>query len=106
MGCTVIDYDPESKSLEVKTETGKQFCVFPFTEKVEGSIGTSITYHPVRLGYAKTVQRLQGQTLDHVTFWPDACGCKAAGYVALSRVRTDKDYLIGGAVVPCMFMPA
>ena len=103
---TVEDFDDESRALEVKTETGKTIIVHPITERVEGSAGRSLTYYPVRLGYASTVQRLQGQTLDHITFWPDACGCKAAGYVALSRVRTDKDYLIGGPVMPCMFVPA
>ena len=34
---------------------------------------------------------------DSVTFWPDREGCPAAGYVALSRVRKDADYLLGGA---------
>ena len=61
---------------------------------------------PVRLGYAGTVQRIQGMTLEHVTLWLDRAGCRAAGYVALSRVQYDKDYLIAGLVAPRHFVPA
>ena len=33
-------------------------------------------------------------------------GCKAAGYVAMARVRHDRDYLIAGRVTPHHFVPA
>ena len=47
------------------------------------------------LGYADTVHKFQGAELPHVAFWFDRAGGTAAGYVALSRARKDKDYLLG-----------
>ena len=32
--------------------------------------------------------------LDHITMWLDVPGCRAAAYVALSRVQYDTDYLM------------
>ena len=43
--------------------------------------------------------------MDHITIWPDAYGCRAAGYVALSRVRNDEDYLLAGTLTPSKFVP-
>ena len=60
----------------------------------------------MRLGYASTIQRVQGMTLDHITIWLDRAGCRAAAYVAMSRVREDKDYLIAGRVYQRCFVPA
>ena len=65
-----------------------------------------MTRFPVRVGYAGTVQRIQGMTLDHVTLYLDRAGCRAAAYVALSRVAYDADYLIAGQVSPKHFRPA
>ena len=50
--------------------------------------------------------KIQGQTLEHVTLWLDRPFCRAAGYVALSRVRCDEDYLVAGDVTPQHFIPA
>ena len=61
---------------------------------------------PVRLGYASTVPKVQGMTLPHVTLWLDHPGCRAAAYVAMSRVQKDEDYLIAGLVSPKHFVPA
>ena len=79
------------------------FAVPSIREKVNGH---NVDHFPVRGGYASTVPKVQGQTLKHLTFWPDVPGCPAAGYVALSRVRRDEDYLIGGRVRPSHFRPA
>ena len=38
--------------------------------------------------------------LAHITIWLDLKRFKAAGYVALSRVRRDSDYLLGGRLEP------
>ena len=62
----------------------------------DGVLAGRVTCYPVCLGYADTVHKFQGAELDHVTFWPDRPGCPAAGYVALSSVRKDSDYLLGG----------
>ena len=96
MACVVEAYDARSGCLEVVTRTGARLAVSAIHEHVEG-LGR-VKYYPIRLGYASTVRRIQGQTLEHATIWLDVAGCKAAGYVALSRVRRDGDYLIAGAV--------
>ena len=38
--------------------------------------------------------------------WIDKISCRAAGYVMLSRVAYDADYLIAGRVCPASFTPA
>ena len=38
--------------------------------------------------------------------WIDKPGCRAAGYVMLSRVAYDADYLIAGRVRAASFTPA
>ena len=103
MSVTVESYHEESGCLQVMTKTGKMLAIPCIREKVEGHY---IDYFPIRVGYASTIQKLQGQTLDHVTIWLDRPGCKAAGYVAMARVRTDADYLIAGKVTPWHFVPA
>ena len=97
-------YNAEAKCLDVITRTQVRLAVHLHTEYVENH--GRVTCFPIRVGYASTVQKAQGSTLDHVTIWLDAPGCRAAAYVALSRVRTDDDYLIAGAVQPGHFAPA
>ena len=104
MSAVVLAYDRRSRALEVRTETGKRLAVYPHTDNIEKC--GRVTCYPVRLGYASTVQKIQGATLDHVTIYLDRAGCKAAAYVALSRVKTDADYLIAGRVTPKHFVPA
>jgi hypothetical protein len=95
--------DFEAGCLRVKTMTGKVLSVWRVTDKV----GTfKVSCFPVRVGYAGTIQRLQGMTLPHVTVYLDRPGCRAAAYVAMSRVQYDSDYLIAGAVHPRHFVPA
>ena len=49
---------------------------------------------------------MQGATLPHVTIYLDSRMKPAAAYVAMSRVRKDEDYLIGGRVTRDHFIPA
>ena len=103
MACEVLDYDSRGGCLTVRTATGKVLAVSVLRERV----GTyDVDFFPARLGYASTVQKVQGQTLPHITLWLDRSHCRAAGYVALSRVRRDEDYLIAGKVRPHHFTPA
>ena len=104
MAAVVEDYDEGSGCLEVITESGKRLSVYRSTDEVEGH--GRVASFPVRAGYACTIQKIQGATLPHITLWLDVPGCRAAGYVALSRVEFDKDYLIGGKVCPRHFVPA
>ena len=103
MQATVEDFDAGSRCLRVLTASGKRLSVFPVTETV-GKY--KVTFYPLRIGYAGTVQRIQGMTLEHVTVYLDAPGCRAAAYVALSRVEYDHQYLIAGDVHPRHFVPA
>ena len=104
MVCTVEGYDAARHSVIAKTSTGRILAVCPVTDD-DVPKGRCV-YYPLRLGYASTVHKYQGAELDHVTFWPDRPASPAAGYVALSRVRRDSDYLIGGVVSCCHFAPA
>ena len=62
------------------TKTRKRLHLI--TEDVEGH--GRVTYFPVRLGSACTVQKVQGVTLDHISIWLDVPGCRAEAYVTLS----------------------
>ena len=103
MGAVVEAYDAASGCLTVETNTGKRLAICRIRERVGRR---DVGFYPVRLGYASTVQKVQGQTLEHVTLWLDRACCRATGYVALSRVRRDEDYLIAGNVTPLHFIPA
>ena len=61
--------------------------------------------HPLLLGYADTMDKYQGAE-PHVTVWLDRPMCPAAGYVALSLVKYDRDYLIDVVVTVDDFVPA
>ena len=98
MEATVQSLDPASGCLRVTTATGKDLALFPLTEDMED--GGCITCYPARPGYASTIHKLQGAELAHVTIWLDVKHFKAGGYVALSRVQRDTDYLLGGLLEP------
>ena len=104
MSATVEAYDAKSQCLQVLTITGKRLAVHPYTDDVPQC--GRVTCFPVRAGYAGTMQRVQGMTLEHVTLYLDRAGCRAAAYVGMSRVQYDKDYLIAGPVTVRHFVPA
>ena len=79
----------------VRAATGKPIMVYPWTDP-----STKHVYYPLRSGYASTLHKVQGATLPHVTFWLDVPNVEAAGCVAMSRVKYDKDWrFIGNASV-------
>ena len=63
MGAVVEHFNDSAKCLEVTTDTGKRLSVFRYTETIEGKRGR-VTSFPVRVGYATTIQKVQGATLD------------------------------------------
>lgn len=71
-----------------KTPEGK-----PVTKKVQI---LDIQYMPLRLAYAITVHKSQGQTLDGVIADLSKCFTPGLGYVALSRVSSLDDLIIEG----------
>ena len=106
MPAVIDSYDPRSQCLVVKTKLGTTLALYRVTEEVEGRGNCRVASFPVRVGYATTIQKIQGATLPHITVWLDRPGCKAAAYVAMSRVEHDGDYLIAGKVGVKHFVPA
>ena len=104
MECIVENYDPESRCVHVVTQSGRHLAVYPMTDYVPEC--GYVTAYPLRPGYACTIHKLQGAELQHITVWLDIKQAKAAGYVALSRVQRDADYLLGGVVKRRHFVPA
>ena len=107
-GMTAEVVDVQQHCVVVRTRVGNIVTVFPYTDdefEVNGE-QCRVTYLPLRLGYAVTLQKVQGATLDHVTIWLDVANVEAAGYVALSRVQRDADWRFIGHVTPHHFTPA
>ena len=100
MAATVMGM--KKSSVVVQTKTGQVLTVFPFRDEDTGGLPCL----PLRLGYATTLQKIQGATLDHATIWLDVANIEAAGYVALSRVRRDADWRFIGHLTPHHFTPA
>jgi hypothetical protein len=75
-------------------QTGKAFYSWSEGKWVVGEI----TYFPLRLGYATTVHKSQGLTLDHVQIdcRDDFFGAPNMAYVALSRCRRPEGLRIVG----------
>ncbi|CAK0798079.1 unnamed protein product, partial [Prorocentrum cordatum] len=84
----------------VKTTTGHMVKVPPYTNPEWRNV-----YYPLRLAYATTLMKVQGDTLKHMTLWMDTPGVEAAGYVALSRVQHDKDWKFVGYLQQKHFIP-
>ena len=103
MACFVKAWDECSRCLEVQTITGRTLEVYQYTDPDPKAQNTS--YFPIRLGYASTIYKLQGAELPHVTIYLSNPGNKAAAYVAMSRVKHDKDYLFGGWYTKKHFVP-
>lgn len=57
----------------------------------------SVRHIPLKLGYAITVHKSQGQTFDGVKADLSKCFSPGLGYVALSRVRSLDDLILTGA---------
>ena len=105
MLATVESYDERSKCLQVLTRTNQRLAVHMVCNELDD--GRKVSCFPVRSGYASTIPKVQGMTVPHITIWLDSIGCRAASYVAMSRVQTDDDYLIaGGPLTVRHFMPA
>jgi len=100
MAATVLGM--KKSSVVVQTKTGQVLTVFPYRDEEQGGVASL----PLRLGYATTLQKIQGATLEHATIWLDVANIEAAGYVALSRVRRDADWRFLGHLTPHHFTPA
>ena len=104
MTATVVGF--RRNSVVVQTKTNRILTVFPYTEEVCGPEERPPACLPLRLGYATTLQKIQGATLEHATLWLDVANIEAAGYVALSRVWADSDWRFMGHLTPHHFTQA
>ena len=98
MGGTVVGID--KAAILVKTDQGKLLSIYPWTSEEH------IVHYPLRLGYASTLHKVQGATLEHVTVWLDIPNMPAAAYVALSRVSYDSAWRFIGNPGVHHFTPA
>lgn len=74
----------------------------PDTEEYEikENLKASLLAIPLRLAYAATIHKSQGQTFDGVRLSFRNCFTKGLGYVALSRVAAIKDLYIEDKTIP------
>lgn len=104
-GCvgTVVDFssdatDPTGDYVVVVLGDGSEYLIFRqiqdvYTHRTDSEghvrrqVACQISYMPVKLAYAMTIHRSQGQTFDSVELDP-SCRISGQTYVGLSRVRT------------------
>ena len=99
---TVDNYYAEEGMLRVTTKTGQRLAITRWTDRDKGNA----VFFPIRLGYASTIDKVQGDEFAHITVYLDGHPRPAAGYTALSRVATSDCYLIGGHAERDSFIPA
>ena len=98
MGAVVLGLD--GGNIVVRTDQGVRLAVHPWTSE------DRVAHFPLRLGYASTLHKVQGATLQHITLWLDVVNMPAAAYVALSRVEYDANWRFVGDPGVHHFTPA
>ena len=98
MSAEVLDID--RNAVVVRTAQRRIFSVYLWTSEEHW------TFYPFRLGYASTLHKVQGATLEHITLWLDFANAPAAAYVALSRVQYDANWRYVGNPGVHHFTPA
>lgn len=84
------------KEEKVKKSTATNSKDEKEMDEVSVNVVAVIRYFPIKLGYAITVHKSQGQTFDAVEVDLSKCFAPGLGYVALSRVRNASDLIING----------
>ena len=94
--------------VQVRTDEGEILLIHPITRDIGLSDGCTrrVTAFPQRPGYSTTLHKIQGATLPHITIWMDVPFVRAALYVALSRVRHDRDWRFIGQIDRRHCLPA
>ena len=77
--------------VEIEKADGSRFELFPHTwshRDGAGRVTSTVTQLPLRLGWALTIHKAQGMTLDHVAVHLPDEWTRGLRYVAYSRART------------------
>ena len=94
----VIAFDKTTSWPVVKTRNGRSITIKPMEWTIEenGKIKARISQLPLRLSWAITIHKSQGQSLDAALMDLSSTFEYGQGYVALSRVRRLEGlYLLG-----------
>lgn len=90
-------------TIFLKMPQNKIAAIHPVTDKSDKGY---ITCYPIRIAYAITMCKSQGQTLAKTILWFDKDNIPpGTGYVALSRVRKLSDVSFLTPLKPCFFTP-
>lgn len=84
---------PDGRLIDVPIETWEM-------KDAQGRVLAAVLQYPLILGWAVTVHRCQGQSLDYMRFDPAKVFERAQSYVALSRVRTMDGLTLANRITP------
>ena len=96
-------YTMHNSSMILELSSGKLVTVYPVTMQRDNDV---VTLYPLRLAYANTMCKAQGQTLAKAALWFDIENIPpGSAYVALSRVKKLEDIFFITRLKPTFFRP-
>lgn len=89
------DFDIVFEDVHLYTHEEDRNRFDKYTQKWSSDVlEHNVLQYPLRLAYAISVHKSQGQTLDNVVLDLTDCWTENLGYVALSRVRSTRDIIL------------
>ena len=96
-------YTMHNSSIILELSSRKLVTVYPVTMKCDTYV---VTLYPLRLAYANTMCKAQGQTLPQAVLWFDIENIPpGSAYVAVSRVKKLADIFFITRLKPTFFRP-